>query len=261
MIQQVVFDAKTINDTLRYPENILNYYWPPNVALYGFAGRPVTWVYELCLPLMAFAGMFTAGLDLKAFGTKRRLVGWFAAACLLQWASLLLVRSVFLQYFLSVSWFLSVFASYALTRFYEKMCVHRAYRYIAAIAGVLMLIGGLVMSWKANNTRAAMSYVSQTAYIESQWRIIPDTAVVFPGILFRLSIYPLGLGYGTNFVDLSQHLLERFGSPYVYLERYRVGYVVIDPYNLSFLDAQTQDYIRAHYQKNIQDQNIWVLKQ
>ena len=257
MIQQVVFDAKQLNDTLRYPENILNYYWPPNAVLYGFPGRPISWVYELCLPLLAFAGMFTTSLDIKAFGAKRRLVGWFTAACLLQWVSLLFVRSVFLQYFLSVSWFLALFAATALNSVYKKICENSVYKHIAIGVGFLILTGGLVISWKANNTRAAISYKPQVTYIESQWRIIPNTAVVFPGMLFRLTIYPLG--YGVNFVDFP-HIVGRFGSPSVYLRRYHIPYVVIDHYNFSFLDEQTQDYVKAHYQKNPQDQNMWVLQ-
>lgn len=258
MVQQIVFDAKQVNDTLRYPENILNYYWPPNFVLYGFPGRPITWVYALCLPLVAFAGMFTALLNVKSFGAKRGLIGWFTAACLVQWVSLLFVRSVFIQYFLSVSWFLAVFAAYAITRIYEIIGVQRIYRHIGSIAVLLFLIGGLMVSWKANNTRALSSYAAQKAYIETQWRIIPETATVFPGALFRLNIYPLG--YGTNFVDLSPRLAQRYGSPSVYLRRYRISYVIIDPYNFSFLDWQTQEYIREHYQKNPQDQTIWMLR-
>lgn len=258
-IQQVVFDAKKLNDSLRYPQNILNYYWPPNVLLYGFPGRPIPWVYELLLPLFAFAGMFSTFLDLKTYGTRRRLVGWFTASCLLQWVSLLFIRSVFLQYFLSVSWFLALFAAVALARVYEKMAINRVSVRILATIGAMILIGGLVVSWKANNTRAAMSYGNQAASIQSQWRIIPETATVFPGTLFRLSVYPIG--YQTNFVDVSSYLVKRYGSPSVYLERYRIPYVIIDPFNFSFLDLPTQDYIRTHYQKNFQDQNFWVLKQ
>jgi hypothetical protein len=257
MIQLIVFDAKQLNDALRYPENILNYYWPPNFVLYGYPGRPITWVYELCLPLVAFAGMFTTFLNLKAFGAKSRLVGWFTAACLLQWISLLFVRSVFIQYFLSVSWFLAIFSAYALTRLYETVGVNRIYRQLVCVSATLLLIGGVVVSWKANNTRSLSSFAAQKLYLESQWRVIPATAVVFPGILIRESIYPLG--YGVNFVDFS-NLMKRYASPSVYLERYRVPYIVIDSYNFSFLDVQTQDYIRAHYQQNPQDQTMWVLR-
>jgi 4-amino-4-deoxy-L-arabinose transferase-like glycosyltransferase len=257
MIQQIVFDPKQLNDTLRYPQNILNYYWPPNFVLYGFPGRPITWVYELCLPLFAFAGIFTTFLNLKTFGSKGRLVGWFTAACLLQWVSLLFVKSVFIQYFLPVSWFLALFAACSINSVYEKVVMNRIYRNIACIAGVFMLIGGLIVSWKANNTRALSSSGAQKLYLESQWRVIPENAVVFPGTLFRVSIYPLG--YEVNFVDFSS-ILERYGSPSIYLARYRIPYVVLDSYNFSFLDAQTQEYIRVHYQKNPQDQNIWVLR-
>ncbi|MCX6794308.1 MAG: hypothetical protein NTY06_04375, partial [Candidatus Gottesmanbacteria bacterium] len=198
MIQQVVFDAKQYIDTLRFPQNILNYYWPPNAALYGFDGRPITWVYELCLPLIAFAGMFTALLNLHSFGAKRRFVGWFTVACLVQWVSLLFVRSVFVQYFLPISWFLAVFTAYALNSVYEKIKTNRIYRHMVVAAGILILLGGLCVSWRANNKRASISYTAQAAYFEAQWRIIPDTAVVFPGTLFRLSIYPIG--YGWHFV-------------------------------------------------------------
>lgn len=257
MVQQLVFDPKQLNDTLRYPQNILNYYWPPNFVLYGFPGRPVTWVYELCLPPVAFAGMFTTFLNLKTFGAKGRLVSWFTAACLLQWVSLLFVRSVFIQYFLPVSWFLAIFASYTLTSTYETIGAGRFYRQIISAAAILMLIGGLVVSWKANNTRALSSFAAQEAYLKSQWRVIPETSVVFPGTLFRVSIYPLG--YEVNFVDFS-NIMERYESPSVYLQRYRVPYVVIDPYNFSFLDAQTQEYIKAHYRQNPQDQNMWTLR-
>jgi 4-amino-4-deoxy-L-arabinose transferase-like glycosyltransferase len=258
MIQMIVFDAKQLNDSLRFPENILNYYWPPNFVLYGFPGRPITWVYELCLPLLAFAGMFTAFLNLNAFGTKRRLVGWFTAACLLQWISLLFVRSVFLQYFLSVSWFLALFAAYTLVRAYKTIGVNKICTHIATFTGILILLVGLVASWKANNTRALNSYAAQKAYIEAQWHVISESAVVFPGTLFRVSIYPLG--YEVHFVDFSRKLIERYGSPSVYLARYRIPYVVIDPYNFSFLDAQTQTYIKAHYRQDLQDQNMWTLR-
>lgn len=258
MIQQIVFDPKYLNDTLRYPQNILNYYWPPNFVLYGFPGRPITWVYELCLPLVAFAGMFTTLLNLKTFGSKGRLVGWFTAACLLQWVSLLFVRSVFIQYFLPVSWFFALFAAYALVLTYETIGVNRIYRQIVSIAAILLLIGGLIVSWKANNTRSLSSYAAQEAYLKSQWRVIPETAVVFPGTLFRLNIYPIN--YGTNFVDIPHFMINRYGSPSEYLERYRIPYVVLDPYNFSFLDAQTQEYIKAHYQQDLQDQNMWTLR-
>lgn len=258
MMQQVVFDAKQLNDSLKYPQNILNYYWPPNVLLYGFPDRPITWAYELCLPLVAFAGMYTTGLNLNTFGAKHRLIAWFTAACLLQWVSLFFVRSVFLQYFLPVSWFLSLFAAFAIAYVYETIFMNKTYKYSTLIIGLVFLIGGLVVCWKANTNRASASYDAQAAYLENQWRIIPNTATVFPGSVFRLSIYPLG--FKTNFVDLSKNLLVRYGSPSVYLKRYKVPYVVLDPYNFSFLDAQTQDYIRAHYQQNLKDQNMWTLR-
>ncbi len=256
MIQQVLFDAKQLNDSLRYPENILNYYWPPNFVLYGFPGRPLTWMYELCLPQVAFAGMFTVFLNGKSFGPKRRLIGWFTAACFLQWLSLLFVRSVFLQYFLPVSWFLAVFAAYALMRVYETSGVNRIYKQLIAAAAVFLLVGGLVVSWQANNTRAKSSYAAQKAYLTSLWRSIPETSTVFPGAVFRLNIYPLG--FETNFVDLSPRLLQRYGSPSVYLSRFSIPFILLDPYNFSFLDAQTQEYIKAHYEQNPSDQLLWT---
>lgn len=256
MVQQIFIDAKYLNDTLKYPENILNYYWPPNFVLYGFPGRPVTWMYELCLPLFAFAGLFTAFLALPSLSSKRRIVGWFTAACTLQWVSLLFVRSVFIQYFLSVSWFLALFAAYALTRVYQTVGVNRPSKSLAAIAGVFLLIGGLMVSWKANDTRSRSSYAAQKAYLEAQWRVIPESALVFPGTLFRMSTYPLI--YGTNFVDLSPRLAVRYGSPSVYLSRYHIPYVVIDGYNFTFLDVQTQKYIKENYQQNPLDQAMWV---
>lgn len=258
MLQQVVFDGKMLNDSLRYPENILNYYWPPNFVLYGSGGRPLTWVYELCLPLLTFAGMFTASLQVKSFGIHRRIVAWFTAACLLQWVSLLFVRSVFLQYFLSVSWFLAAFAAYALTRVYESVVVNRVFGKLVSVLSAALLVGGLAVSWQANTTRSKSSYAAQKAYLAAQWSIIPESTTVFPGAVFRRSVYPLG--YETNFVDLSPGLLTRYGSPSVYLARYRIPFVVIDPYNFSFLDAQTQEYIRKHYQQNVRDQNMWSLR-
>lgn len=258
MIQQILFDAKYLNDTLRYPENILNYYWPPNLALFGFPGRPLTWIYEICLPLFAFAGMYTTFLTLKTFSLRKNIVGWLAASCLLQWASLLFVRSVFIQYFLSVSWFLALFASLALKNIYEHLHSQDVYRYIATATGICMLSVGLLLSWRANNTRAAMSMESQKTYLEAQWRIVPATATVFPGMVFRKSVYPLGLGFGTNFIDISQKLVKRYGSPSIYLERYRVPYVLVDPQNFSYFDTETQEYIRNHYEVSVEDQTIWI---
>jgi hypothetical protein len=119
-------------------------------------------------------------------------------------------------------------------------------------------MGGLAVSWEANNMRAKSSYAAQKVYLTNQWSIIPQTAAVFPGSVFRVNIYPLGLE--TNFVDLPANLLKRYGPPSVYLARYRIPYVVLDPYNFSFLDAPTQAYIREHYSQNPMDQNMWILR-
>jgi len=257
IIQQIVYAPKQFNDMIRYPQDILNYLHS-NFVLYGSDGHPLTWMYELCLPLIAFAGMFTVFLNIKSFGTKHRIIVWFTAACILQWTTLLFIRSVFIQYFLPVSWFLAVFAAYALSRFYVEIGVNRIYRHIASFVGILVLIGGLIVSWKANNTRAMSSYASQKLYQESQWRIIPQTAVVYPGALFRLSTYPAG--FGCSLVDFSTYFFERYGSPSVYLARYRIPYIVLDPVSISYLDVQTKEYINTNYQQDPNDPNIWILR-
>lgn len=256
MVQQTVFDAKQLNDSLRYPENILNYYWPPNFVLYGFPGRPLTWVYELLLPLMAFAGMFTVFLTHASFWSHRKLISWVTAASFLQWASLLFVRSVFIQYFLTVSWFLALFAAYALIRTYETIGINRFVRQILTVAAILMLMGGLAVSWSANNTRAKSSWAVQKIYLTSLWRTIPESAAVFPGAVFRRNVYPLG--FETNFVDIPPAILGRYGSPSVALSRFTVSFVLLDPYNFSFLDAQTQEYIKNHYRQNPKDPAMWM---
>lgn len=258
MIEQIFVDAKLVNDVLRYPLNILNFYWPTNNFLYGFSGQALTWRYELLLPLLAFAGMFHMFIQPDGNDKRRQFIIWFTIACAAQWLSLWFVRSVFLQYFLSVSWFLAIFSAAVINKLYEMVIQKHKLKLLIQLLILGMSIGGLLISIQANKNRSDFNYQGTVSNIEKRWSIIPADAYVFPGYLFRLSKYPLG--YGTNFTDTPPQFFIKYGIPSIYLQKNIIKYLVIDPFNFTFLDSQSQDYISSHYKKHPEASDIWVLK-
>jgi hypothetical protein len=186
MTQGAFIDRNTINGTLLNPVPIIYFFKGFQYELFGFPGRPLTWVYVWILPIIGFAGMVISAL--KSINTGRylhssdllgpvnsaapqpptrgtpaggvpRLVPpntWkyigrliLIVSLAIQWFWVFTVKGFFLQYLLTISWLWALFGAVFLlevTEFIKKFIALRINKTININWDVVWLIIFLIFA-------------------------------------------------------------------------------------------------------------------
>ncbi len=253
MVQHVCIDAQLLSKSILYPTHAVYFYHQNNILLFGFYGRPLTWVYAFLLPVLAVAGAAYTARSLYRSGLqyhdgrillKSILIVSFIAQVLFTFT----FSGAFIQYFLSLSWLFAVFAAVTLETLYRGI---RSYRYGGVIAIAAYFAFLAVFSWvsfRANMYRSGVRGDQLIVDFERMWQRIPSDVPTYPNFLFRPIIYPLP--FGAFIGDVHPRILTRLGSVADALEKHQVRYVFLDSYSRSFHDGKTRDYIDAHYQQS-----------
>lgn len=253
MVQHVFIDAQLLSKSILYPTHAVYFYHQNNILLFGFNGKPLTWVYVFLLPALAVAGtalttrsLYRAGLRYHdgRILLKSILVVSFFAQVLFTFT----FSGAFIQYFLSLSWLFAIFAAVTLEALYRGI---RSYPYGVAIAMAAYFVFLAVFSWvsfRANMYRSRVGSDQLIADYARMWQRIPPNVSTYPNFLFRPIIYPLP--FGAFIGDVHPRILTRLGSVADALEKHQVRYVFFDPYSRSFHDRKTRDYIDAHYEQS-----------
>jgi hypothetical protein len=259
MVTNLLFDARAINETLKYPAPIGNFYWPSPRTYFGLSFKPALFQYIWSLPLLAFAGAHATLLHLDYSFAKpsgrRTMQLILAISLVLQWVSLFFVRSVFIQYYLPVTWLFAVFGAVALAKFIHAIEINKVLYVLSLVGMGCVYAYYLIPSLQANVEKMKISGVEQKTTIRKQWQHVPETDAVYPGILFRPLAYPIP--YGFTFYDLPPSLFTRYEPIQDYLEKGRVPYLNIDDKPWARPNDVVKQYISSHYVQDEEYTLFW----
>lgn len=246
MMQNTIFDARLTNETLLYPVRLGNFYWAPNIYIFGLDGRPIVWAYVWILPILGFIGASRLAKE------KNDIAKLLTGVLVIQWVLLFFVKSVFIQYYLPITWLFALFGAYVLNDAFNKR-----YSTLLLILTVTFFTLGSV---QANLGRAKLTTQAQGVEekLLRRWGQIPQNAEVFPNFVFRPSPYPLL--YGAFYGDMPKSILNRFLPVEKVLEEKRVLYVLASESDLTYYSFQTEQYIQSSYQRVSGDEELWVRK-
>lgn len=256
MFQQSFLDPTAVNGSIRHVTT-LNYFYFSNPMVYGFEGKPASWIYAWLLPPAAFAGgilIFVNILKKKLDDYISLTVTILFIGFVLQWFLMLFVNSVFIQYYIPLSWYYSLFAAVLISYFFEKNLLNIYWKTFLGVVLGLFFIILIRSSILGNINRSKIRGDDYKSMIESIWAKVPENQATFANVLFRPSAYPVI--YGSV---VSPFMLERYGPVYKYIEKYRINklYLLSDDF-LSYFDLPSQEYIRANFRQDSADPTQWV---
>lgn len=212
MIQEVVRDSYAINQSVAFPIPVGHFFEPGKSALFDLYGEAWTRLpyVELVMLFLAALGVLFTRLSSPRF----QIV--LAGSLVAQGVALALVHSVFIQYFLPITWLVNIFAAYALVRIVRGLVL-----WVVVIA-LLSLVS--VDSARANILRSYAMSNQTMAWLTDVWKIVPEDASVYPNIPFRPLVYPLTFGY--YFHDLPPSVTNRLPPLVETLKKNNVAYIL-----------------------------------
>jgi len=266
MIQQTIIDRKAFNDALLNPSTPWFFYQGANFELFGYPGRPLTWVYVWFLPVAAFCAavvsvynFFRARVKFPDVSTLFKIL--LVVSLCVQWIGIVVVRGFFLQYFLLVSWLWAAFAAVfvvGVTSWIQRKFPNHSLKYVLNLTLATIFIVFTIVSVRGNFNRASVSHEQYKNQITHYWKIIPESEKTFPNILFRPFSYPFVLG--TFIGDVPTSILRRYGPVFKSLERDHVKILLLNSYIRTYIDPETNRYIDANYSQMESEQGIYIRK-
>lgn len=254
MLQQLFVDAKAMSDALWYPTRLGFFYLPDNAFIYGLSGTPVPWWIAVSLPIMGVAGLLYAVIRLPKLAVKQCWMIMFFAMLLFQYVFLCTVKSMFVQYYLTVNWILCVFAAFFLSTFFNSF-KKPGIRIVFSVFGIIVFGYVVGESVRANIIRpTTVSSIADSQKMNTRWDIIPDTAAVYPVLLFRPLSQPIPYGYFIP--EVPRSIRSRYPTALNTISH--VDYLIMDEYFLRFLDADATDYVSKHFHQTDIDTDVWV---
>jgi hypothetical protein len=173
-----------------------------------------------------------------------------------QYAFLASIKSLFMQYYLTVNWIGALFAAVFLHAFFTGARKPTWLAFTLSAGAVILFIAVSAGSIKANVARGALipSEV-ETQRMLRRWEIIPKNAIVFPNLLFRPLSQPIIYGHYT---PESPSIRSRYPSDLSIIQNTDLRYLILTPYHLKFIDRETQNYITDHFTKQADDGELWI---
>lgn len=250
MFQQVFIDAAAVNNSIRNVTT-LNYFYFSNPVVYGYDGKPMSWIYAWSLIPVAFAGVCKAFYDSKNIIKTVLILGF-----ILQWFSMLFINSVFIQYYIPLSWYYSLFAAVLIADLIQNRSVATDVKNIIITLAAVFFILLVRSSILGNLNRANTSGLKYQSEVVSIWQKTKEDKPTFPNILFRPPSYPVI--YASV---LSKFMLDRYGPIYKSIEANHLEnfYQLNDDY-FSYLDPGTQAYIVKNFERDKNDSTHWSRK-
>jgi 4-amino-4-deoxy-L-arabinose transferase-like glycosyltransferase len=265
MIQQVTTDAATLHNSIWNFTGLGYFYAQGNEFLYGLPGKPINWIYVWILPILAFMGVFRTVQ--KFFiepndGRKSKIILIIlVVSFIFQWFALFFYHSVFIQYYIPISWFYALFSA-VIIGYLDK--ITRDFTVINLLYRICLfiLISSLIFtSIKANNQRSIIySTQGQKQILSSRWVKIPKNSFVFPNLLFRPIADPfLSLFY---FIPgLPKSITDRYAPLLKTLKTYNVSYLLISDHVMYYYvlpDQELKAYIDNNFVQDQADKELWI---
>lgn len=262
MFTHVVLYAKAHIDAVLNPALLGIFYWPDNGYIYGFMGRPPSWWYAWILPIFAFPGALKAVTSYSTKGEKNNkdfILGFLGASLFAHYLSMLVIRSVYTQYYVSLSW---LYVLFFILTFRDVLMIQFENPWMkkSLIFFFVMLLGILYSSSIKGNLYRASAFNARELEkkITSRWLLLPPETPVFLDYLFRPLAYPIP--YGFFYGEIPGKALTKMPEMLGELARLQLPRLVIGQYAFQFLPSHVQSYIHAHYDQLKEDVDIWVRK-
>lgn len=258
MLTQLFLDANLINNSILNPGKIPSYFKANNIFIYGIGGKTLIWYYLISLPVLTsfgllafFAGFYTHKKDFNY--SKSGII--LASILIIQTIFLFVIYSVFIQYFLPISWLLAAFTAFLITwliRVIKNKIVNFSFLVVIITLTSLLIQSGIT----GNNLRA--KFITNTHDFTKTWQIIPENEPVFPNTLFRPLSYPIT--YGAFLGDIPPQILKKLPKISDSLEKQKVKFLLLNKYTMNFLPPQEQKYIMTNYNTVNSEDGLRILK-
>jgi hypothetical protein len=257
MYRQIIVEATASYSVFRYPVPYGSFNKPDNVWIYGVMGMPVTWVFVWMLPILGGAGWFHTLNNLMTKKEKPVTVPLKLGMVLLLIVQLIVifnVSSVFLQHYLLVNWLFALFGAVAVDTLLAGLSPYPVLRYLSVGLVFFIFVALSRASIIYNIDRSTITNTDQNAAIERRWRQIPENEPIFPGYLFRPSVYPVP--YGFYIGNVSTLAFTHLPSIADTLDKRQLKHLIIDDYTLGLLPADAQEYITGRYTRVTGDNEL-----
>jgi hypothetical protein len=251
MLEQTIADARSTNNALLYPVKLGSFYYADNnIYLYGHPGKPLTWMYAWIIPITGFAGMFSvfSGYLKKKVRTHGDAVKMILLVSLvLQWVSLFFIHSVFLQYYIPITWLFALFTAVLVADMSSSLAAHRtAFLVSAACAGILLILAAHTQV-TGNLKRTTYDNTVNRKAFSAMWSVLEPEETSFPNALFHPLAYPLPYGY--FYADIPPGIIARYPPLDNVIEEQKIRVLFIDDYFMEKLPVKYKSYISANYRK------------
>ncbi len=261
LVMQLIIDAQQSFAAFRFPVQIGNFYLPNNLYIFGVPGKPLNWLYAWLLLFGAWAGAYhllykTLTSRQQWMHTTMTLI--LVSSLVAQQLSLFAIPSVFIQYYLPVSWLYALFTAVALADIIAIADRSHFLRVPVYIFAYILLVVLIHQSTQANFARAVMIGADHMQTIQRRLTRIPNSASVFPNILFRPLSHPHLQAFFMGVADVPETVLARYPRIKDTLERDRVPYIVITSYSLGLLSPEIQQYVKTHYTQDPEDLEFYT---
>lgn len=260
MLQQVIKDSYAINQSQAFPIPIKHFLESNNPGLYDLYGEAWTRLpyFEQAMLALAAVGLLlvlcTKLKRLHASQPDASIVAYILAGSLIvQVASLTVVHSMNIQYFLPLTWLVDVFVAIAVMQFARVLAQWKILYAVGIIELIIFLSLGFYDSTKANISRSRSTTNASTEWITTMWARVPENVTAYPNIPFRPLAYPLTFGY--YFVDLPPSVISHLPPLVSTLEKNHVQYI-LQTYDWK---AQPQDFFPYISEKYHQiDSDVYI---
>lgn len=259
MVTQLTVDIKYLSDAIQNPTHFGFFYLPNNIYIYGAMGKPLTWVYVWILPMLGAAGAYQHVLvhlrrsERPGQHVFAPITDALPLSMILAFLTLFIPTTVFIQYYVPVNWFFSVFAAMTLVGLWELVLpVHRPGLLLVGVS-IYMLFA--ISAVGGNIRRAEISYKEIEQQLETMWQQLPEHEPVFQSYLYRPIVYPIG---GYNMGDVPPVIRRQFVQPEIVLEQNAVRFLILNNAGLKTYDPTTVRYILSHYHRVEGNPNLMI---
>lgn len=257
MIAQLLVDAKAMSDALWFPTHLGFFYLPNNAYIFGLAGAPVTWYIALTLPVAGIGGVIYSIIRWHRLRRIRQWIVSLSLMLLLQYAFLFTVKSMFIQYYLTVNWILCFFSAVFLHAFFTGIKKPVFLSIGLTAFGFILFAFVSVESIRANIIRpTTVPKQEDDKTVLGRWSQVATDEAVYPVLLFRPLSQPIPYGYFIP--EVPQSIRKKYPTDLEVMQNPRLRYLILTPYQMLFIDNKTRDYIQSHFTKEISDEELWV---
>ncbi|MCL4378427.1 MAG: glycosyltransferase family 39 protein [Actinobacteria bacterium] len=253
-------------DVIKNPVYYGFFHQANNGFIYGLMGAPLNWAYVWILPLMAAVGIYVTFIELFNKNTSKnegiinlvRII--LIISAILQYILILTLKTAFIQYYIPLQYLTAIFASVFVDDLISNEILPKSLRVWFSISTLVFIIAVTYVSVGANEARSIFKWQYQMPWYQDVWAKIPQSAAVFPNILFRPIGYPMTLGYDQLNANKEQFqgFKSSFPSHIESLTKNKVPYLIIDdPDNFYQLETGLKEYVATYYQSIDKKYNIY----